>query len=431
MSLRRLIKWTMFVALSLANAAEARKISKIQFTGNNKTAEDVLHSVISLHVGEEDNPKNIANAVQELKNTTVFRDVTATTKPNDKGSGSVVTFNVVEKWTIIPYFQAGSGGGSSYLILGALDTNFLGRLYKATAQAGMINNKPAIGVGFENDYTGGTPLITSITAIYMQNYYKYYALNSADIAQYASFTSVQVNPLALWRFNDDLQVGGGFLYSATQDINSDLTQGDKNTNTAHHAPDPNSFSTVAAQGVVKLGVINYDDLSQDGVLLQSTTTSTGDLYKNSQKDYSQFDNVVTAFFRLPRHSNSYFAARVASGHQTSDNLLRQYRVGGLSSVRGFIDGQFVGKDQLYANAEYRATVWQGNYVAVQPAVFFDYGTTGQTFGQMFDHLPATSVGAGLRVPLIRVNGIVLRLDYAVATSPFKASGASMGIAQFF
>ena len=50
---------------------------------------------------------------------------------------------------------------------------------------------------------------------------------------------------------------------------------------------------------------------------------------------------------------------------------------------------------------------------------------------MFDHLPATSVGAGLRVPLIRVNGIVLRLDYAVATSPFKASGASMGIAQFF
>ena len=103
-------------------------IDSIVFYGNNRTSDFVIKKNIQLEVGKEFNKDLFQNTLTNLKDLEIFSKVNMYIFEN-RQNRLEIEIDIHEKWTTIPYFIAGSGGGSSYLAFGLYDTNFLGQLY--------------------------------------------------------------------------------------------------------------------------------------------------------------------------------------------------------------------------------------------------------------------------------------------------------------
>ena len=112
---------------------EGQVIDEVIILGNTSTDKNVISRNISLKKGEKFTEKDFLETIQNLKNTQVFSaikiDVTTVKDKVNNQDLARVFVKVVEKWTMLPYFLAGSGGGTSYFVLGLYDSNFIGRLY--------------------------------------------------------------------------------------------------------------------------------------------------------------------------------------------------------------------------------------------------------------------------------------------------------------
>ena len=108
-------------------------------------------------------------------------------------------------------------------------------------------------------------------------------------------------------------------------------------------------------------------------------------------------------------------------------------LGGLDTLRGFLDGQFRGDYYWLVNAEVRPTLWSSPRAVLQGNLFVDVAKTwdDQSFSPAgFEH-PFVSTGAGLRIILPRIYRAVLRLDVARTHTPVRRTGIAFGLQQFF
>jgi outer membrane protein assembly factor BamA len=413
--------------------SQTQKIGKIEFSKDIDTPYDILKTVTELQTGEEFTNSKLEKAIQNLKNTTVFNPVIAEIKENPNVPGTVdILFKMEKKWTIIPYIIFGSGGGTTYYAIGVFDTNFLNRLYTTNLSFRMENNEPNFSASFVNKYTLDLPLITGISA-QLENRKEIYYTSDNQINGYLSYQQSSINPYALWKFYDYFLLGGGFDFQDSYHINGDLSSSESNTNQQNNIAAPDSFSTIALQVRFTLGKIDYDDLAENGIILNSISNTTAGMYQgnNQSDDYNDTSNTILGFYTVPSLKNSYLALRLANMITTSDNPIRQYYIGGLDKIRGFNYSQFNGKVAFYSNFEFRYTTWEGKYIALQLVPFLDLTNVGNTLNQVFSQQAASSYGFGIRIPLKKINKIAIRLDFAETITPFKMNGVSFGLTQFF
>ena len=413
--------------------AQNKKIGKIKFSGNDKTSESVLNSVINIKEGDEFSNFKIEMAIQNLKNTTVFSSIHSEVTADPKNQNSInILFKVEEKWTMIPYLIFGSGGGSNYYAIGIFDSNFLGRLYTTNLNFKIENDEPNISFNFIKNYTIDLNLITGMSAQFNSKKEIFYNSDN-QINGYLSYQETRINPYALWKFCDYFLLGGGISFEESSNINNDLSADEIGLNKKNNIKNQNSFATVSLQTRMTLGKINYENLSQNGAILTSIANSTAGMYQSNSQgdDFTSFNNTILAFYNIYSLKNSYFAFRLGSLITTSENPIRQYYVGGLDKLRGFNYSQFNGKSAFFNNYEFRYTAWTGNYIALQLVPFFDLGNVGNALNQVFGQQSATSYGFGIRIPFIKINKIAFRLDYATTLTPYKMTGISFGLTQFF
>lgn len=404
-------------------------IGKIEFHDNVDIPEDILTSVIDIKSGDEFTQSKLEKAIQNLKNTTIFNPVTAETTKDPKQPNIInITFQMKKKWTIIPYIIAGSGGGTSYYAFGVFDTNFLDRLYIVNFNYRIENNDPNYSIGFTNKYTFGLPLITGINA-YINNKKDTYYTSSNQINGFVSYQASAINPYAVWQFHDYFLLGGGILFQNFHSINQNLTESEVSTNQQNNIENPKQYSSTAIQARLTLGKINYDDLTENGIILNSVSNTT--IESLSDENYSEISNTILGFYAIKNLKNSYLGLRIGNNITNSNNATRQNFIGGLDKIRGFNYSQFNGKIAFYSNYEFRYTMWEGNYIALQLVPFIDIANVADTLNQVFSQQSASSYGFGIRAPLTKINKIAFRLDFAKTFSPFKMNGVSFGLMQFF
>ena len=407
------------------------KIGKIEFSGNEKTSESVLNSVIKLKQGDDFTEEQIEKAVQYLKNTTVFSNVTSEKSIDPLNKNIVnIKFIVDEKWTIIAAPNAGSSGGVTSYGLTVIDTNFLGRLYSFGINFSMINSKPNGYIFFGNEHTLDLPLITQISAAYSDQKVQLYARDN-EIG-YFSAKTISANPSFLWKFHDHLKLGSGLLIQQTEKINDQLTDGEFTVNKQNNIQTPNSFTTTAFQILGQFGTMNHEGLTQQGITLGTTINTTAGIYagSNNADDYTSVSNMLLAFYKLPFDKKSNLAFRLAQSATSSNNPIQQIYLGS-EQIRGFKATQFNGKFGMFSNLEYRLTAYHGEYVAFQFVPFVDSGIIGESMKNAFDNQIISSYGVGIRVPFTKINGLTIRLDYGQTISPFSTDGAGLSLTQFF
>lgn len=419
--------------------AEGLNISSINFVGNIRTNDDVIEEHLDFKEGQKFSQLTLKSSLQNLKNLQVFSTIDIQivfNKENNKNIDLIV--NLEEKWTLLPYFLLGSGGGVSYLVLGLYETNFIGRLYTFNFTYGCKNDNCSTYFYFRNPSVLGSAfdLVNYITREH--NIFHIYNENRSIIGTFANkkdmltaFTDIKITP--------SFFLGIGFIFIDNDITDSGISSADVQTNRSYHYVPPVSSSSVALEGRLTLGKIDYDGIKADGTNLISILDTTGQSYPTSTDNYTALNNTLLYYspninlglVTIPLPRLSYLAIRENISVTSSDVIPQQYFVGGLDKIRGFYDGEFSGKFSWYSNVELRIPSYVSENIAIQHAVFSDAGYAANFFSDIFTHNTSVSIGTGIRILPLKINRVAIRFDYAYTLNPFHTFGFNFGLLQFF
>lgn len=416
-------------ALLTPEQVESKMIESIVLDGNTRTSEDIIENNIALKVGTPFEREQFELTLKKLKNLQVFSKVTIEIREN-KQQKLNITIKFKEKWTMIPYIVAGSGGGSSYYALGLYDTNFIGRLYTFNFTYGCKNNNCSSVIFFRNPSLLGKKINYVINPALYHNIYTIYDRNREVVGSFSNRQDYLLS-YADFEINPGFSLGAGIVYQKNV-INTDgLTGSEVDNNHNKQFTMPDSTNSTAFEGRFTIGQINYDGIVIEGINFVSFLDSTLQMYTADQNNYSSANNTLLFYQPLPLLPDSYFAFRGNLSITSSTVLPQYYYLGGLDKIRGFYDGEFAGKFAWFTNAELRVPSFVGNYVALQHVLFSDSGFAASSFSGMFTSETAVSVGTGIRLIFPDINKIALRVDYAYTINPFQTYGFSFGLLQFF
>ena len=419
--------------------AEGLSISSIHFEGNSRTSDDVIEDNMDLKEGQKFSQLNLKSSLQNLKNLQVFSsiDIQIIKSLDDINKVDLIV-NLDEKWTLLPYFLFGSGGGTSYLVLGLYETNFIGRLYTFNFTYGCKNDNCSSYLYFRNPSVFGSAfnLVNYITKEH--NVFQIYDHNRNIVGTFANkrdmlntFTDIKINP--------SFFLGVGFLYLNNNITSDGISASDNATNQQNNYIFPVSTSSVALEGRLTLGKIDYDGMKADGANFVSILDTTGQSYPSSSDNYTALNSTLLYYnsdinlglFTIPLPKLSYLAIRENISITSSDVASQQYFIGGLDKVRGFYDGEFSGKYSWFSNVELRIPSYVSENLAIQHAVFSDAGYAADTFPNLMSHYTGVSIGTGIRILPLKINRVAIRFDYAYTLNPFHTFGFNFGLLQFF
>jgi hypothetical protein len=128
------------------------------------------------------------------------------------------------------------------------------------------------------------------------------------------------------------------------------------------------------------------------------------------------DALVEAGFRVVTPSTAV-GRLVGDGivaHRYRDYLKTNYELGGESRLRGYPSTEFIGKDLVAYNLEFRSRPVQVVTAQLGGVLFYDIGDAFEGFSRM--HLK-DSVGAGVRVLFPQLDRIVFRVDWGLPLEP--------------
>ncbi len=419
--------------------AEGLNISSINFEGNNRTSDDVIEDNMELKEGLSFSQQKLKNSLQNLKNLQVFSSIDIQIVLSPEGNKNInLTVNLDEKWTLLPYFLLGSGGGTSYLVLGLYETNFIGRLYTFNFTYGCKNDNCSTYLYFSNPSILGSAFNLVNYIKREHNVYRIYDHYRNIVGAFANkrntlntFTDIKITP--------SLLLGFGFLYLDNNITSDGISASGNNLNTQNNYIFPASTSSMALEGRLTLGKIDYDGMKADGVNFISILDTTGQSYAASTDNYTALNstllyynsNINLGLFTIPLPKLSYLAIRENISITSSDVASQQYFIGGLDKVRGFYDGEFSGKYSWFSNVELRIPSYVSENIAIQHSIFTDAGYAADSIPSIFTHYSGVSIGTGIRILPLKINRVAIRFDYAYTLNPFHTFGFNFGLLQFF
>ncbi len=411
-------------------ALEGYKVVNIVILGNSKTNREYIGQYVYLKKDSPFSYELYKKTITDLKNLQVFSKVRGDIYPNKDDKSLEVVIEVAEKWTMLPYLIAGSGGGSSYFAVGLYDTNFMGRFYTFNFTYGCKNNNCSSVIFFRNPKLFGKSITYVINPAYYHQIYYIYNSSRNLVGAFSNEQAYFLTNFA-YELGDSSKVGLGILYQNNFISQSGLSVFESRNNSQQRYALPPSSSSTALEGSISVGEVDYDGLVANGVNFTSVATSTMNAYASDTDNYTALNNTLLYFKELPLLGDSYFAFRGNVSATSSSIQSQQYFLGGLDKIRGFYDGEFVGKVTWFSNTEFRITSFMNDLIALQNVFFTDSGVAANSFSGVFQKNTAVSVGSGFRILFPNVNKIAIRVDFAYTLNPFQTWGISYGLLQFF
>ncbi len=415
------------VQLWAVEVTHAATVESIRVIGA-RTDSDVILQLLDTRVGATFDPQVWEDDLQRLRNTERFYEVRGEVR--EAGEARHVTIHASNKFSLIPIIKYKQGGGTSLLTVGAYDVNLFGRLLEVGAQYEHMDGNHGGVAWFRHPYlfsrrnqfgaevfghTIDLPLLTL----------------AGEEQAYFDNEERRINVRLLHEWRTGVRVGLGLsLY--TNDFlidNSTAERAQRNADFLAGRP-LNSGRTASLIPRVVLGDLNYSEFQVRGSEL-TLQVEIAHHAIGSEFDFVRGELRWLGAWLPSRNWNVAMQAQLGtkSGHEVQ----HKFYLGGLDTVRGFLDGQFRGDHFWLVNLEARPTLWHAPRVVLQGSLFADVAKTWdeQRFSAAGFEEPLVSGGAGLRVILPRIYRAVLRLDVARTLSPIQQTGVAVGLQQFF
>jgi hypothetical protein len=351
----------------------------------------------------------------------LFSDVTIDITESERGK--MIEFHCPEMFTLLPIVSFGGVSDNFWYQVGAMDYNLLGRGYT---------------LGGYYRYYDRHSFSVFLKAPHLFD--KHWGA-SVDFAKFSTlepayFSGVVVDyRVDRWNFTTNIiynfsiynsfEFGGGYLleHYSKNDFQRDIFS---------LLPAFREFSKYLLKFMVRNDYINYNYQYMKGFAnelnLESITTA----------GYNDFFwkilNISKIFFRPFVHGN--FAFRLRLGVSTNkDSPFVPFVLDNYINVRGSGNRVSRGTAEITINSEYRHTLWEHPFGAVQGVVFMDMSAwrpAAEHFSEMFkDKNNVTFGGLGVRFYFRRFYNFIIRVDYGLSVTGNKGRGIVFGAGQYF
>ena len=412
-----------------------KTIHLIKIQGLKRSKEELVRWLLGIHEGEAFDSTRWHNGIEKLYSTgTLFEIYSKLNVVNIGGEEQLeILLNAQDKWTLFPYLDFQSGGGSLNLEAGVFDTNVAGTFTEAAIGGAYLDSSYSYSASFFQKYVMGSDISFGANIAKIRTPI---ALQDRDGSKLQDFTWIRNQQGITW----------GRQHSETFRTKYYLDfYKDKET----------SIDSRAAYNVYRIQQYRFSPtlikgkVSNSGIFEQGSEFTVTPAFANPFRDQYHIESLSAAYkrvFYLPNRHN--FAFYLGGGLMSKAPLAYQFRLGGFESIRGFSANRAMGLEYLRSNWEFRSAIW-GSRIKVfdigkfilQSCAFTDFGTMlrlsrinpSDANSSVYQNgtLLMSSAGIGLRIIFLELSGASIRIDWAKTLTPKEGSNISFGVGQFF
>lgn len=434
-----------FLMENIAFTADLICIQNLEWIGNTSVQHELLQRTANVRSNQCLSENELHVAAQRLRNMQIFQRVEfALHEPGDlekyealaarddfiryPGARNVhLEFKVDDKWTTIPIFKFGGGGGSQFWTLGVYDVNSFGRLLELGAQLELLNNQPSLVLWSRIPFAFGVDGKLGIELWQRRQIEDTYSL-SGDFEATEIWSVNRFHIFHEWDLSDSWRMTNAieFRESQTDSISDSVSRPGRTDQLSQESADKTQHALYRM--IMTHDQVEHYLLSQRGSLHELGIEHASALNGKSQ-DYWSIQGRIQYFF-LPSDRHN-IAMQAVFGLTSAEGIRDQFKLSGLEHVRGVRDGRFRGPAIWYVNLEDRIRLYQHRFFEIQGVLFTDLGQNTSSRDDKELANPVHTIGGELRWSVPSVYRLNLRFDYAVSVSKHQEQGFSFGLQQFF
>jgi outer membrane protein assembly factor BamA len=422
-----------------APGAGSLRVRRLVIAGNQRTNESVVRRELGLGPGDPFDQARLDEGVQRLKNLHIFSAADAVVERT--ASGVDVQIVLRERWTLVPFFLFNSGGGTSYISLGVVDINVLGRGLRVAGRGELFGRVPGaeLQLGDPHLVTGPWDARVAVAAEAGINrrVQSLYRREGELLGGFLNETRRIEGTIRAIR-HEKASLSLGLALVAQQFSERFLSESRTLGNDSLGIEPVGSDRAVVAALSLRLGRRDFDSYLNRGASVRLSCDQARSLSGGAapggfvEPDFWSRCLAETLLYLVtPLQGN--VAARLGVEATTATHLPRLISLGGFDRLRGFHDGQFRGRRAWYSNLELRMPSYRSLYFVLQHAAFLDAADAAGSLGELRApwNAPPACVGLGVRIIFPQVFLANLRIDYAWGISREHGGGFSVGLGQFF
>jgi len=411
------------VACSALCFSQEKNIITLKIRGLKKTKDSFLHKIIEVGQDMILDSLQMDQDIIRIKRLPGISHADYQVFLTNIGDGYNVFYNVEENFTLIPSVNIWTASNNQFSYkIGLYDFNFLGR---GVAFGGFYQNNgyDTYSVNFRAPYLFSKKLGLAVNhqnwkseePLYFQNQSANYLYNNKAI-----------EVLGLYELNiqHKMYLGASVFNEKYQYLSGDIP-----------AEVPRDLDL--DKFLIKVGY-DYDGLNysyqyisgfRSMLTLQSVTSNN-----KMQDDFFIGWNDFFYFKRVSEKGN--WANRLRLGLATnSESPFAPFALDNNLNIRGVGNLIDRGTAVVLLNTEYRYTVYEKGWFALQGNAFVDSGTWRKPGGDLDDFVDSENIkvypGIGLRLIHKKIYNAIFRIDYGFGLGKNSSKGVVFGIGQYF
>jgi len=421
-TLKKIILY-IIVACTTFCFSQEKNIVALKFRGLKKTKVSFLQKITEVEQGKVLDSLQLDQDIIRLKRLPGISHAYYQVFLTDTGDGYNVFYNVEENFTLIPSFNIWTASNNQFSYkIGLYDFNFLG---KGISFGGFYQNNgyDTYSINFRAPYLFSKKLGLAIN---YQNWKSEEPLYFKDQSADYLYNNKSIEVLGLYELNtaNKFNIGASVFNERYQYVSGNV-------------PNEIPRSLDLDKLLIKLGY-DYDKLNysyqyvsgfRSILTLQSVTSGN-----KMQEDFFIGWNDFFYFKRISEKGN--WANRLRLGIATnSESPFAPFALDNNLNVRGVGNLIDRGTAVVLLNTEYRYTVYEKGWFALQGNAFVDCGTWRIPGGNFADLLDSENIkiypGVGLRLIHKKIYNAIFRVDYGVGLGEDSSKGVVFGIGQYF
>lgn len=405
--------------LNSAFAQETVTIESVNFHNNHKYKSDFLARFVFNKEGTVLDSNILEQDVKRLLNLHAIRECVYRIDSGSASDEVKVTFELVESHTILSIFNLGLSKENKWFRGGVSEYNFLGKEVTLLGYYQYNNSMHSLVIKSKTPYFKGIKwgLIGNVT---------------------------------LWRDEEKFVVEGESYYYDYQTMKFEVGT-IRNLNLQNHIAFQAAYlqedfeaqdSSVARvnvadrkTGILK-GIHDFDATFYDHEYVQGIANVFNGQVFTRQVDGAPFMLFFNETRLYQRWNKSNLAMRLKVGMSTNaEDPYAPFVLDSYINIRGVGNKIDRGTAVVTLNTEWRQSVFNNNFGAIQLVGFGDWGTWRKPGGAIEDFADPNNieffVGGGVRLVCHWAYGAVVRVDYGQNTTDASHRGVVLGIGQFF
>lgn len=392
-------------------------VTNIEINGLWRTREEIVYRELMFDKNSVVTDSQISESIKNLQNLLLFSSVSI--EKIIKEDELTIQINLIEKWTVIPIFKAGGGGGINYLNIGAYDINSFGRYLELGGQYERLGDTNSGVIWFRYPKIFNTTIKLGGDLWYNnKNHLTYSGLE--NIGGY-SHNKIRSHLFLEYRYTNSIMFAGGLDFNHDNYSEETLPQDILIQNRSNSKTLPESSTHLIPYIYLVLGELNYKNHLINGIHWECKISPGISLL---EENFVKLESRLHYFKLLPKRCGN-IGFQLKTAYSTSEFIHNIFYLGGLDAIRGFYHEQFLTDRYLQLNLEYRLESIKTEWFVLQHVLFTDLGYVGES------HQPYISYGTGIRLISPRVYRLNVRLDYSFVYSETGPGGLSFGLQHFF